>query len=250
MIEIYVDIYLAINFFIDYVSLISVEKICLLPKSRKRVFIAAMIGSLYSFFNLIFSLPVILHIFTAIIMIFFVTQKKTVPAFFVFICTQLFIGGSISAIKNISSAFEKNSIISASILLLVSSASALIFTIMQAITKNRIKCVSTSVTVFHNGEKARANLMIDSGNLAREATTGRRVIFIKVAALGKVFEALQGKKSFVIPIDTTSGRSEVLGFIPDKLEFSEKRYNNEDFIIVPDITNGKFAGFDGIAPLI
>ena len=96
--------------------------------------------------------------------------------------------------------------------------------------------------------------MMDSGNLVREHTTKKRVIFVRADSIkkctGDTDTIFEREKCYVIPIDTASGKGSVMGFIPDKVEFKEKKYNNEEFIVVPDANGGKYGGFDGIAPLL
>lgn len=96
--------------------------------------------------------------------------------------------------------------------------------------------------------------MIDSGNLVREHTSGKRVIFVKAKAIehsiGDADTLFERERCYLIHIDTTSGHGTVMGFVPDKIEFSDKKYNEESFIVVPDIRDGSFGGYDGIAPLI
>ena len=172
----------------------------------------------------------------------------------IFSASQIFIGGAANALKSFCSSIPKNSLLLASAIIVISVFGVQFFSIVQAILKKRLSSLSLGAKLWHRGKCSEMVLMIDSGNLVREYETKRRVIFVKAEAIqnsvGDCDTIFEREKCYVIPIDTASGRSKVMGFIPDKLEFSDKKYNEEDFLIVPDMTKGSFAGYDGIVPLI
>lgn len=256
--KIYIDVYFFLNFAIDFLSLFSAEKICFLPESKKRCFIGAFIGGIYSILLFLFDLPFIFHLVTAWLMVTTITYKKgiskTTFAFFAFIASEIFIGGCVTAIKNLSSLISRKSLFFAGVIILISVIGNTFYTLLQLLMKKRLAAISLNASIWHNGKCSKVILMVDSGNLVRERESKKRVIFIKAEAIKNSIGApetlLEREKCYVIPIDTTSGHGTVIGFIPDKIEFSDKRYNQEEFIVVPDVKEGRFGGYDGIAPFI
>ena len=126
--------------------------------------------------------------------------------------------------------------------------------IYEALVRKKLLTTSVTATVKHNNKKKKVCLMIDSGNLAREGVTGRRIIFIKQKSIrditGDTSDFLKREKIFAIPIKTASGSGVKYGFIPDGLDFNIKKYNKREFIVVPDTTGCEFGGYDGIVGVI
>ena len=258
MIQIYIDVYFFINFTVDFLSLFSVEKILLIPSSRARCFISALIGALYSLFHLIYGFSTVWHIPVAILMVTIITYKKRISYIFggfaIFIGAEIFIGGAIYAIKSLSRLFNKSSLLLASVIILLSLLGCQFYSLVQLLLQKRMAVSEVKARIWYKGKATELLLMIDSGNLVREHFTKNRVIFVKSDAItnivGDISTLFETEKSYVIPIDTTAGKSTVIGFIPEKIEFSIKKYNVEKFIVVPDVSGGRFAGYDGIAPLL
>lgn len=258
MVKIYIDVYFFLNFAIDFLSLFSAEKICFLPESKKRCFIGAFIGGIYSILFFLFDLPFFLHLVTAWVIVTIITYKKgiwkTAYAFFVFIASEIFIGGCVTAIKNLSSLLPQKSLVFAGVIIILAVTGNTFYSLLQLLMKKRLSAISLNANLWHRGRCSKVILMVDSGNLVRERESKKRVIFIKADAIknsiGDPDTLFEREKCYVIPIDTTSGHGSVMGFVPDKIEFSDKKYNREEFIVVPDIKEGKFGGYDGIAPFI
>lgn len=255
---IYIDVYFFINFAVDYMSLVSVEKLCFLPKSEARRLIGATVGAIYSLAALLYPLPLILHLAAACICVAIVVGKRSIKKLsagvFIFIGAEIFIGGCITVLRRLCTLIPSQGLLLACIILTLATAGSVIYTLIQAVLKRRLATVSLNAKLWHRGKCASIILMVDSGNLVMEHETSRRVIFVKSKAIetavGDCDTVFEREKCYVIPIDTASGRGTVMGFIPEKLEFSDKKYNKEDFLIVPDMNGGSFGGYDGIAPLI
>lgn len=257
-INIYVDVYFFINFVVDYLSLFSVGRIMLFPVSKKRCFLAAVIGAAYSLAHFFLRLPILLHITASVIMVLCISCKRRLlsvtVSVVVFLCCEIFIGGCVTALKELSTFISGKSMVLFAFIILIAVAGNSIFSIVQFIMRKRLEVLSLNARICHRGKCSELMLMVDSGNLVREHSTKKRVIFVRADAIenttGEIDTLFERERCYVIPIDTTSGRGTVLGFIPDKIEFSDKKYNNEEFIVVPDIRGGKYGGYDGIAPLI
>lgn len=195
---------------------------------------------------------------TAFLMVYIVTRKKSplfmVGSIIIFVSTELFIGGCAYALYSLVRSLPQKSILLSVFILLISLIGCQTYSLISLILKNRLSTLSLTAELWHNGECSELLLMIDSGNLVREQSTRKRVIFVKTEAIknsiGDIDTLFEFEKRFVIPIDTPSGKCSVWGFKPNKMVFSDKKYNQEEFIVVPDRNGGKFGGYDGIAPLI
>lgn len=258
MSAIYIDIYFFINFAIDFLSLFSVEKVMLIPESKKRCLIGAVIGAVYSVVHFLCQLPSIFHLPAAFIMVSVITYKRklwhTLGGVAVFAGAEIFIGGCVYALKNLSDMLPRKSLVLSSFIILISVIGYEFYSLSGFILKKRLSVLSLNARLWHKGKFSDVILMIDSGNLVREFSTKKRVIFIKAEAIknatGDADTLFEREKCYVIPIETASGKGSVMGFVPDKLEFSDEKYNEEEFIVVPDVRGGKFGGYDGIAPLL
>ena len=254
----YVDVYFFINFVVDLLSLFAVGRIMLFPISRWRCIFAATVGATYSVVHFFFPLPMVLHIAAAVIMVLCVICKRRVASValsvVVFICCEAFIGGCVTALQELSSLFSQMSILLTAFIILIAVVGSNIFSVVQHLLKKRLEELSLTARLWHRGKYSELILMVDSGNLVRDPTTKKRVVFVKAESImhsiGDADTIFERERCYVIPIDTASGRGAVMGFVPDRIEFSDKKYNEQEFIVVPDIHGGKFGGYDGIAPLI
>ena len=258
MFKIYIDVYFLINLAVDFLALFSAQKILFLPESSAKCFAGGIVGALYSTADFIFSFPFILHIAASLVMVWIITPRKSVlykfGALAVFTGAEIFIGGFVAALKNIAGILPKKGVILASVIILISVFGSKFYTLTELIMKKRLSTLGVSAKISHRGKSCNILLMMDSGNLVREHSTKKRVIFVRADSIrsctGDTDTIFEREKCYVIPIDTASGKSSVMGFIPDKVEFKDKKYNSEEFIVVPDANGGKYGGFDGIAPLL
>lgn len=258
MLKIYIDVYFVINLALDYLALFSSQKILFLPESHVKCFIGALIGAFYSTANIVFSFPLGLHIAISFIMVSLITVKKStlykLGALAIFSGAEIFIGGFVWALKNLSALFPKKGVALAAVIILISVLGNKFYTLSELVLKKRMSTLGVNAKISHRGKSCNVLLMMDSGNLVRESSTRKRVIFVRADSIkectGETDTIFEREKCYVIPIDTASGKGSVMGFIPDKVEFKEKKYNSEEFIVVPDANGGKYGGFDGIAPLL
>lgn len=251
---IYIDVYFFLNFAVDFFALFSVEKLLFLPESRLKCFLGALLGGIYSVLCLFFTPPAAVHPIAAAACVYTVVYKKKLIylpiGLFLFLSAEAFIGGCITALKS----FSESSLVLASVIIIICVCGSELYGTVQTLLRRRLETVGLTARLCHRGRCSELLLMIDSGNLVRDAGTGRRVIFVNADAIeystGDTGTLFERERCYVIPIRTASGEGRVMGFIPDKIEFSDKRYNREVFIVVPDTESRGFGRYDGIAPLI
>lgn len=243
-------------------SLFSIEKILVIPSRFHKKFFSALFGSLYSCLILFFPFPFpfsfLCHISVLWIMIYIIFGKKKIRLTFLgvvtFIIAEVLIGGMVTATESLFSFFPKSGLRVASLILFIACGISLIYPYFQYLSKKRLKEISVKAKIEHEGKEVNVVLFIDSGNMARESVSRRRVIFIREdvikAFVNSYTDSSKNNKCVSIPINTTTGRSTVLGFVPDRIKFSDKKYNLEEFVIVPDRQGCNFGGYDGIVPLL
>ncbi len=258
VIIIYIDVYFFLNFAVDFLSLFSVQKLLFLPECKKRCLLGGLLGSAWSVLTFLYPIMGLLNIPILFALVFIVTYKKDLAhhllGMLIFIFAEIFIGGCITAMKNIFGGIERQSLIYAGAIMLIAFLGIELYSLMQMLARRRLKSPSIRAEIKHRNRKAKLLLLIDSGNLVKEKTTMRHVLFIKSSSIedvvGDCSTVFEREKCYVIPIETAMGKSSVLGFIPDDIQFSDKKYNKEKFMVVPDICGGEFAGYDGIAPML
>lgn len=256
--KIFIDVYMLIDFTIDYISLSAVEKILLLHITKRKCIIGAIIGTAYSLISFFYKLPCFLHILVVILILFLITPRATLTqkamGVTAFMLCEFFIGGCVSALRQLSILLPKKGLVLALFIIIMCILCSYAYSILQILARQRLKSIALTAKLWHRDKCSELLLMVDSGNLVREYSTGRRALFVKSSSIeksvGDVDTLFEREKCYVIPIETASGHDTVLGFVPDRIEFSDKKYNEEKFLVIPDVQGGKFGGYDGIAPFI
>ncbi len=252
---IYVDVFFFLNFAVDFLCLYITKKILSLPLSLTRLFVGASLGGVWAILFLLFPMISLLNIPAACFMVFVaVGRKKLFGGIIVFLLLEALMGGVISALSSLFSFLPKSGIRFGAVILLsvflVSSGEK----VYEVLIKKKLLTTSVTATLEHRNKKKRVCLMVDSGNLARELTTGRRLIFVKEKSIREITGGmdvfLKREKIFAIPIKTASGSGIKYGFIPDGLNFNINKYNKKEFIVVPDLTDCEFGGYDGIVGVV
>ncbi len=247
MIKIYIDIYFFINFAVDFLSLYWASRFVLFSAPPLKITLSAGVGGVWSLIYLFFPSLAFLNLFIPYIMAVIVSgRKKNIRVMLSFLLFEMLFGGIISALNSLFAFLFKNNL--ALFFLIVAGVfiSFLFYDISEIYIKKKMKTVSVSATLTHKGKEKKVCLLIDSGNLAREMITKRRVIFIKERVISDIYDEL----TYAIPIKTATGSSVKYAFIPDKINFNDKSYNTEQFIIVPDTEGCEFGGYDGIIGVI
>lgn len=248
MIAIYIDVYFFLNLAIDYLSLYSSAKLIALPFSTIRALIAATLGGTWSV--IVFFVPQLSFLnipFAFIIALISNGIKKIFKKTTFFLFFEMVLGGIIMGIKKLFCIIPQEGLGLTAIITICIIFSFLIFEGFEAYVKKRIYTISIPVYIRQGDNKKRLSLFIDSGNLAREVSTGRRLIFVKASTTGFTTPNIG---VFAIPVKTAVGTKIKFGFIPDEIRFNDKKYNKENYIVVPDSEGCEFGGYDGIIGVI
>ena len=249
MIKIYIDVYFFLNFAIDFLSLYSAERFNAKRLSLLRTISAAIVGGIWGILFLFFPYLFPLHLPVAWLMVVLSAGiEKSIKISASFIIIEMLIGGVIKGADSLFSLFPKNSLRLFAVIILGIIVSFSFYYIFEIKMKKRLYCISISAKISNKGTQKKVTLLIDSGNLAREPSTSRRVIFVKEKKITGLFDF--GEGALAIPIRTTSGTSIKYGFIPQKIHFDNNKYNKEYYVIVPDTEECEFGGYDGIIGVI
>ncbi len=242
MIKIYLDVYFFVNLALDYISFYVALSVFSLNFSFRRVFLSSLLGSVFSLVML-FSprvLSITLLAPTALILCYIASRRLDLRVFFFFFITEIFFGGVITSLGESIAA------------LVPALLCALpVYLALQRRAKKSLDCIPLHARVSVSGEEFVLNLFIDSGNLALDPETKRRVIFIGTRAWKSFLSrGVYPRQWYSLSIRGASGKSVMRAFVPDKIEFDRNEYNKESFLVLPSPLCHDFAGFDGIAPMI
>ena len=247
---IYIDVYFLINFCVDYIAL---QMTCTFFCKRGRIsrlIISAISGAMASVL-LLFADSVILSLLllpvASSVMCRGVIENAGLKQVGIFWCASIFTGGFlISAEAIFKSGFSVTSAVTT--LVPISLLSAIAF--KRAHRSIKRSCISQSIDadIYFGGSVARVNLLIDSGNLALEPVTGRRIII-----LGKRAERLitipERTEKYPVYLKSATGNSCEYAYAPDKIIFFPD-VAPEDFLVLINSSCDDFAGFDGLAPTV
>ncbi len=245
MIKIYLDVYFFINLCIDYIAVYSVSAVCHRSAGALRLVTASLFGALLSvalcFIDTPFDLLLLIVLSPLICKIAF-SGNAVIPTLMLW-CVEIFIGGGVTVISGI--------IHGRLVLLpviLTSAVASLLFRWAQKRLLRSVRTPTVKATVRLGEETARLTLLVDSGNLARDPVTDRRIIFLSRSALQKI-SIPEGLKHRTLLIKGATGIKEAKVYEADEVVFEGDECESEKFMVLPDSGCEDFAGCDGLAPL-
>ncbi len=252
--KIYIDVFFVLNFLIDYLSLYASGRFLFLSVSASRLSLGALLGSLWSVIFLFLPYLFFLHLPIAWLMAVISFRQKSVKVTALFLVTEMAFGGITEALRALFVFLPERGIKLGAFILLIGIAFFSFYDLYKIYIKKRINALSVTADLTLGGKTRQVNLLIDSGNLAVESATKRRIIFLKERRLFYSEEEkdrfLNNVRLIAVPIKTAAGEGIKYGFIPERIIFSDKKYNGEKFMIVPDTEGCEFGGFDGIIGVV
>ena len=245
MIKIYLDVYFFVNLCIDYIAVYSVSAVCHRSSSALRLFTASVFSALLSVALCFTDTPLdllILIALTPLICRIAFSGSIAIPSVMLW-CVEIFIGGGVSVISGII----HSSLILIPVIITSVIASALFRRAQKGLLKS-IKTPTVTAEVRLGKRRARLTLLVDSGNLARDPESDRRIIFLSRSALRKI-PIPEGLTGHTLLIKGASGVKEATVYEADEVIFEDDTESSEKFMVLPDCTCEDFAGCDGLAPL-
>lgn len=171
---------------------------------------------------------------------------RWISASVIFLSFGIFFGGMLTAIEGVIRK-RFSSPLSIIPILLLSAVGLSVFSLFQKRLRRAVETLSVGAVVRVGENKTRLVLLVDSGNLVREKTSGLRVIIIGERACERLAFP-DGTKSYKVSLKSATGTSVKEAFLPDST-LLEGEYEEETFLILPEKSCRDFAGYDGIIPI-
>ena len=282
--QVYIDLYVLINFSMDLLCLMIVGSLLHRRVSRLRAVAAAILGGLYAAASLLLGLDGVLGFAcdAAVAILLCVTAfhtkgerfRTTLKSAAVFVLTSMLLGGIMTGLYswlnrlNLPLESLQGDGISVWIFALVTAVAGVLTARGGAFLgfSKKVSHVTLHAVLF--GRAVELCAMVDSGNLLRDPVSGKSVI---VADLGhlkpllppELVKALDegdptrwltthenAKRARPIPTSTATGQSLLLALVPDSLTLT---VGNEtypaDYLIAPAPLGASAQGFDAVIAL-
>lgn len=282
--EVFADLLFLINFSMDYLCLYITLRVLRRKMRLGRMLIGAGIGGIYSVIALFLSLPaplsLLIDVSISIIMCAIVFSESGRGASSLPLCTFLFFGismmtgGCMTAIFNLLGRLDlplgdiEADGISAYLFAALAAIAGLISLGSGEVISRKTAVSECLLTVTMNGRKLSLRALSDSGNLVKDSLSGKAVILIDRAELGRITSlaafddfargiAPKGQKIKglrLIPINTAGGKALLTAAFADELraEIITKKKGRItitlDALIAPSDIKGSASGCGAIVP--
>ena len=247
-IVIYADIFLIINFCVDFVCLYIAVTILKLEKKALRLTLASLFGSVYALSSLYHN-NFLIHLIAGFL-ICYISVKcdffNYLKLFFLFLLTAFLTGGIFTALYIQASAND-------SALIAALPAAALIAYIYGKLIKERASIRTARIKLGYKGAETVFTAFVDSGNKLCDPVSGDNVVIVKadcLAALPIPNDEQVGIR--FIPVRTATGSKLFRGFRPDYAEIKTligKKPLRRKIIVAIDDSPGSYCGFPANIPL-
>jgi len=244
---IYADIFLIINFCVDFVCLYIAAMILKLEKKALRLTLASLFGAIYALTSLFYN-NFLLHLIAAFL-ICYISVKcdflSHIKMFFLFLFTAVLTGGLFTTLY--IHATENGTAVIAAL-----PAAALIAYIYGKLIKERASIRTARIKLGYKGAETVFTAFVDSGNKLCDPVSGDNVVIVKadcLTALPVPTEEQVGIR--FIPVRTATGSKLLRGFRPDYAEIKTlvgKKPIRRKIIVAIDDSPGSYCGFPANIP--
>ncbi len=269
---IYADILFLLNMVSDFLILFLTGMFSGTGLKFSRAVISALIGAFIGTLLLCVDnvgiAAALITVTTPLLLCFAAFGKRSPPAFwnlvFYFYLSAVMLFGGVYAMSSVITLFFSNADLSGKALIafLLIGAVTLIYLIFSSLTGRGLKRKTNEVKaeLFDGVKSYSLNLLVDSGNMAKDPFSQKPVAIISAESLDrKLVEAVCDSdrenveynfiRPRVIPIKTVSGTALLYAFIPKKMYIlSDGEKLTTDCIVAIDNRNNPFFGKDGIIP--
>ncbi|MBE6684636.1 MAG: hypothetical protein E7592_03165 [Ruminococcaceae bacterium] len=262
--EVYADLLFLINFSMDYLCLYICVRILRRKMRLGRMLLAASIGGIYSVVSLFLTASVpfslLIDVGISLIMCAIVFSDKgrrfssTLLCLFLFIGISMMTGGCMTAIFNLLNRLNlplgdiEADGISTYLFAALAAIAGLISLGSGELISRRSAVKECLLTITIEGKTLTLRALADSGNLVKDALSGKAVILIDRAELCKITDLkqfddfargieptpLKIRGLRLIPINTASGRGMLVAAFADKLTAEITTKKNEQISIELD----------------
>lgn len=282
--EVYADLLFLINFSMDYLCLYICVRILRRKMRLGRMLLAASIGGIYSVASLFLTtsapLSLLIDVGISLIMCSIVFSDKgrkfssTLLCLFLFVGISMMTGGCMTAIFNLLNRLDlplgdiEADGISTYLFAALAAIAGMISLGSGELISRRSAVKECLLTVTVDKKTLTLRALADSGNLVKDALSGKAVILIDRTELSKITsladfdnfakgiapDAQKIKGLRLIPINTASGRGMLVAAFADKLTAEIATRKNEqlsielDALIAPSDIKNSAAGCGAIIP--
>ena len=245
---IYADIFLIINFCVDFVCLYIAATILKLEKKALRLTLASLFGAVYALSSLYYN-NLLLHLIAAFL-ICYISAKcnffSYLKLFFLFLMSAALTGGLFTALYIQASA-------NGSAVIAALPAAALIAFIYGKLIKERASIRTARIKIGYKGSETIFTAFVDSGNKLCDPVSGDNVVIVKADCLSGLPVPSEEQVGIrFIPVRTATGSKLFRGFRPDFAEIKTligKKPLRRKIIIAIDDSPGSYCGFPANIPL-
>lgn len=243
---IYADIFLIINFCVDFTCIYLSASVLKLERKAFRLTAASFFGALYALSAFYFS-NIIVHL-AAAFLICVIAVKADIFTYlkfwFLFILTALLTGGLFTSLYIHASA-------NGTVILAALPAAALISYIYGRLLKKRASVRTAKIKLSYKGAEVSVTGFVDSGNKLCDPVSGDNVVLVKSSALSSI--PVPGDTDvgiWYIPMMTAAGSKVLRGFRPDIAEFKTfiGKPSVKRIIIAVDDSAGTYCGYNANIP--
>ncbi|HEX3017555.1 MAG TPA: sigma-E processing peptidase SpoIIGA [Caproicibacter sp.] len=230
---IYIDVLMAVNFFITYFLLLACAKFLALPIKRSRLAGASALGAVFALSVLLPEYPAVLSLLMKLLMSIAIVIcafgfggiKRLIRNTLAFYVISFAFAGTMVAIWYFCAPqglVIRNSVvyfnISPILLILLAATCYAVITLINRITgRQPPKDLFCRITVSHGGVSCGCSARVDTGNSLREPFSNYPVAVIERSVIRRLIPPNGNLNFRLIPYDAVSGSGVLKAFRPDRL---------------------------------
>lgn len=253
---IYIDLYFAITFMADYLSLIIASRILKRRLPLLRAITALLLASTVASIGVLLSAPYVLQLLlsgvmliSASIIIFKAYSiREVLLDSAIILSVGIFIGGALEGIAQIAAMLDFRSNISVVML-------CLLFSIISIAALRKILSIPFSPTTCKIEVKLKErsytfSALIDTGSFLKEPITQRPIILVSEAVYEKLSPSADATLKAPVLCVGLGGTSEVTIFVCGEILITYKKFTflSNAILGYPESSTNKFSDYDAIVP--
>ncbi len=250
---IYIDVLFLLNFFIDYIIIITTAFVCGREHNFKRIIAASAVGALYSvavFFPQLKVLNILLLKFTMSILITvisfkFLSLRSHIKIFISYYFINFVYGGGIYAFYRFTNLGSKMNYSNGEyyidiplFLIIILTFSIYFLTRFLIVSLNNKPKKITKIRIYHHNKYTDANAIVDTGNNLLDPISMLPVTLVENNVISKIIgqeitdETFKANKMRIIPWKDASGDSKsIYAFKPSKIVNTENGAELNEMLI-------------------
>lgn len=259
----YADIYLLINFSMDFLSLFITSKLLNMKIIKHRIILSSIIGAIYALVMLLLELtPIVSFVVNLmceiiLVLVSFDTKKikKIISLSLVNFVTSATLGGTMSILYSFMNKLMENIVLNETVkdsyfgirMIIIVTLTLLTSIVFSRILNRSKQTKSEKIKIKLNQNIFEIEALCDSGNLLKEPISGKCVILVtEKSDLGKNIMKIQDIYKRYIPYKNVEGTGILKGVIPQKIIVRENLVD----AIVATAEIDSFGGYEALLPTV